>query len=232
MRKLYQLFVYLGLMTPTATFITGFRHDASAPRENIYFNAALYGIFIAVHLITTRSFWKKLLTGKGEGSPGERRIYITISIVSWVAVFVLHKPMPGFAYAYQGLAAQWIPFVGLCAVLFSVFALFEIVNFDMANGLLGVPGAAMSHSHGEETPLLSSGSYAGVRHPMYRAFILIGMTSLLIHPNVAQLFWATVFGGTFLLWVPVEESQLIAARGDAYRAYMKQTPYRVFPGVW
>ena len=55
-----------------------------------------------------------------------------------------------------------------------------------------------------ETPLLSTGSYGGVRHPMYRAFILIGLSSIVIHPHTAQLFWAIFFGGTFLVWVPVE----------------------------
>ncbi len=232
MRSIYWLFAFLGVMTPTATFITGFKHDPAAPWENYGFNAALYLAYAAVHLVTTRPFWKKLLTGKPEGSPGERRIYITISIVTWIALFAFHRPMPGPSYSYQGWMADWIPLLGLCAVLLSVFALFEIADFQMLGGLLGVHGHGMSHSHGEETPLLMEGSYSSVRHPMYRAFILIGLTSIIIHPHLPQLFWAVFFGATFLIWVPVEEGQLIAARGDGYRAYMKQTPYRVFRGVW
>lgn len=90
----------------------------------------------------------------------------------------------------------------------------------------------MSHSHGEETPLFTEGQYASVRHPMYRAAILGGLCSILIHPNTAQAFWCVLVGGTFVAFVPVEEEQLIEARGEAYRAYQEATPWRIFRGIW
>jgi protein-S-isoprenylcysteine O-methyltransferase Ste14 len=102
----------------------------------------------------------------------------------------------------------------------------------MMDGLLGMPGTMMTHSHGAETPLFTEGQYARVRHPMYRAAIMGGLFSLLIHPHAGQLLWGVLLGGTFVAFVPVEEAQLIEARGDAYRAYMEKTPWRVFRGVW
>jgi protein-S-isoprenylcysteine O-methyltransferase Ste14 len=90
----------------------------------------------------------------------------------------------------------------------------------------------MSHSHGNETPLLTEGAYARVRHPMYRAALFAGLCSVLIHGNVAALFWAVLVGATFLLFIPIEEQQLLAARGTAYLEYRERTPYRVLRGIW
>jgi protein-S-isoprenylcysteine O-methyltransferase Ste14 len=79
---------------------------------------------------------------------------------------------------------------------------------------------------------MTGGSYASVRHPMYRGFLLMLVASLLVHPNAAQLFWGVMVGLTFVVFVPVEEAQLIAQRGEQYRLYMEQTRYRLIRGVW
>jgi protein-S-isoprenylcysteine O-methyltransferase Ste14 len=60
----------------------------------------------------------------------------------------------------------------------------------------------------------------------------MGLASLLVHPNAAQLVWTIAIGLTFIAFIPIEERQLLRARGDEYRAYMRVTRYRVFRGVW
>lgn len=67
---------------------------------------------------------------------------------------------------------------------------------------------------------------------MYRAALVGGLCSLLIHPHAAQAFWVVLVGFTFVAFIPIEERQLIAARGEAYERYMRQTPHRLFRGVW
>jgi protein-S-isoprenylcysteine O-methyltransferase Ste14 len=116
--------------------------------------------------------------------------------------------------------------------LICTIAFFEGATFPMLDGLLGIPGSHLTHKTGGETPLLTQGSYASVRHPMYRAAVLGGLCTLLIHPNAAQLLWVLMVGGTFIGFIPVEENRLIAARGDTYRDYQKQTLYRLFRGIW
>ena len=37
---------------------------------------------------------------------------------------------------------------------------------------------------------------------------------------------------SFILFIPFEESQLVKARGAAYREYIRQTPWRLFKGIW
>jgi len=228
LRTFYWFFSHLGLMAVTTSFIFGFRYDAQATIENLYFNVVIYVFFILVHIVMTMPLFKRLVFGQPQGTPFERRIYITVTIVTWLAVYALHKPVPGFGFAMPFV----IQLLGLCAVLLSFFAFFEFANFSVLGSLLGLPGTELSHTTGGETPLLTEGPYASVRHPMYRAFFFLAFSSLLIHPNTGQLLFAVMVSASFLGFVPFEERQLIKARGDEYREYMKKTPYRIFQGIW
>jgi len=227
-RKLYWIFSHLGLMTVSVAFIMGFKHEPQAPFENLYFNVVLYAVFIMIHILMTVPALKRTVFGKPEGTPFERRIYITTTVVTWLAVYYLHRPVPGFGYS----SPFWMQFLGLCALLLSFVAFFEFATFESLSNLLGVPGTQLSHSTGTETPLLTEGPYASVRHPMYRAMTVLAFSSLLIHPNAGQLLFAVMVTVSFLAFIPFEERQLINRRGDEYSAYMKRTPYRVFRGLW
>jgi protein-S-isoprenylcysteine O-methyltransferase Ste14 len=227
-RGLYWVFSYLGLMSVTAAFIMGFRHEPGAPLANLAFDLALYGAFIAVHLVMTLPGFKRAVFGRPESGPAERRVYIAATVVTWLVVYFAHRPVPGFELT----PPFWLRFTALCAVLLAFVAFFEYATFENLGGLLGVPGAELSHSSGAATPLLQEGPYASVRHPMYRAFLFLAASSLVLHPNAGQLLFAVTVTASFVLFIPFEERQLLAARGDEYRAYMQQTPYRLLRGVW
>ena len=224
----YRLFAYLGSMSVAASVIAGFRYDALAPVSTLKFNLLLYAVFAAVHIVMTMPAFKGAVYGNAQGTPAERRIYVAISIITWLAVYALHQPTAGFQFH----SPEWLRFVGLCGALVSLFAFFEYATFAHMDMLLGVPGAELSHTVGAETPLMTEGSYAQVRHPMYRAMLFLCLSSLLIHPNSGQLLFTVLIAGTFVLFIPFEEYQLAKARGDAYRQYMKDVPYRVLKGIW
>jgi protein-S-isoprenylcysteine O-methyltransferase Ste14 len=226
--RLYWLFAYLGVMTMSSSFIMGWRHEPGAPLGNVGFDLGLFLIFIGIHIVMTMPALKKAVFGDPAGNPAERRIYVAVSIVTWVAMYVLHEPIGGFAL----VSPPWIQFVGLCATLLSVVAFFEFATFESLGSLLGLPGTQLSHTVGMETPLMDQGPYASVRHPMYRAAVCITFSTLLIHPNASQLLFALLTSAAFLGFIPFEEYQLLKARGDEYRAYMQRTPYRAFRGIW
>jgi protein-S-isoprenylcysteine O-methyltransferase Ste14 len=228
MRIVYWWFGHLGLMAVGAAVILGFRHAADAPPLTYLWNLLLYGVYITVHLVMTRPAWKRMLTGRAEGTPAERRIYIAVAVTTWLVVYTLHRPVPGFAF----VPPLWLEYLALCGVLLGFFAFLEGATFQATAGLLGVPGATMGYSHGAETPLMTEGSYASVRHPMYRGFLLMLAASLLLHPNSGQLFWTLMIALTFVVFVPIEETQLIEQRGEQYRLYMERTRYRLIRGVW
>lgn len=114
----------------------------------------------------SRSWFKQALWGNSAGTPAERRVYITVTIVLWLAVLVLHEPVPGLAFDPAG----WIRFSGGVLFLWAFFSFFEGVTMDVVDGLLGVPGSVGAYSHGPETTLFTEGAYARVRHPQYRVY--------------------------------------------------------------
>jgi protein-S-isoprenylcysteine O-methyltransferase Ste14 len=227
-KRAYWLFSFLGLMVVTASFIMGFRYAPDAPIENLWINIALYVTFAAVHIILTMPAVKRTLYGNSEGTPLERRVYITITVVTWVGLYLLHRPVGGFGYE----SPAWLAYIGLCGILLSLVSFYEFATFETLASMLGVPGAPLAYSVGSETPLMTTGGYAEVRHPMYRAAFFLALASLLMHPNAGQLLFAILVTGSFVAFIPFEEHQLLAARGDEYRAYMVQTPYRMFRGIW
>lgn len=224
----YRVFSYFGLISIFGALLHGFRFSPAAPWRNYIFDIGLYAAWAAVHLTMTRPWFKQRVYGDRAGSLLERQIFIVVTVVTWLALLWYHRPVPGGGIVLGG-PLRFAAYVGF---LFCVFTFFEGATFAALDGLLGVPGAAMSHSHGSETPLLTEGRYAQVRHPQYQAALLAGAFSLIIHPNMAQVLWCLMVAGTFLAFIPVEERQLIAARGDAYLAYMQRTRWRLVPGVW
>jgi methanethiol S-methyltransferase len=225
---IYRIFAYLGLMTFWASFIMGFRHAAESPVANLWFNIVIYAAFIAVHIALTMPAVKEAIYGSRVGTPIERQIYIIITVITWVLLYSLHRPVPGFGWP----APAWLRYVGLCAMLLALVAFYEFATFAGIDQLLGISSAGLSHTVGAETPLMMDGPYASVRHPMYRAAFFATFASLLIHPNAGQLLFAVMVTASFVGFIPFEEHQLLKARGDEYRAYMTRTPYRVFRGIW
>ena len=228
MSRLYSWFAILGLGVVAASILMGFRHDPMAPAINYAWNAAIFVGWMAVHYIMMTPGFKKAVFKAPQGSAAERRVYMTVSIVSWVAVYAFHLPMPGLAY----VSPDWLVYFGLCAFLMSFLAFNEGATFEALKAFSGVAGTEMTHGAAIDAPLMTKGSYASVRHPMYRGAMLMGLSSLLLHPNLAQFAWVMVIGMTFIAFIPLEEKQLLEGRGDEYRAYMEVTRYRVFKGIW
>ncbi|MHC5008824.1 MAG: hypothetical protein ACYTGF_15865, partial [Planctomycetota bacterium] len=91
----YRVFAYFGMLSVSGTILFGFQFNAAAPAANYGFNILLYGLFIVPHLILTRSWVKRRLWGNPAGHPRERRFYISLTIVTWLGVLLLHRPVPG-----------------------------------------------------------------------------------------------------------------------------------------
>lgn len=228
MARLYSFLALLGVMAVPAAFIMGFRHAPDAPAINYLWNLLMLGGFMAVHVVMLLPGFKKAVYGQAQSSSEERRVYVAVSVLTWILLYVFHEPVPGPALE----AASWIRFVGICGVFLGFLMFFEGATFDFLRAFLGAPGTVLSHSSDATTPLMTEGSYASVRHPMYRGAITYTFASLLIHPHVGQLFFAAGVSLCFVLFVPFEERALLEARGEEYRDYMAVVRYRVIRGVW
>ncbi|MBL8102150.1 MAG: isoprenylcysteine carboxylmethyltransferase family protein [Anaerolineales bacterium] len=80
-------------------------------------------------------------------------------------------------------------------------------------------------------PLVTSGPYHSIRHPIYTAFILILGSTLFISSNwLIGLCWAGMTILETTSRIEFEESLMLEYFGDQYREYMKNTG-RLFPKV-
>ncbi len=228
MTLIYKIFSYLGIMSVAGAFIYGFRYDPAAPMINYAWNLGLFCAFFFVHAVMMQPWFKKLITGGPEGGHGERRTYIIVAIVTWLALYAVHFPVPGPALVLPA----WAGFLGLCLALLGSFAALELADFEGLNGTIGAPGSDLALSLSPDTPLMTEGAYARVRHPAYQGLLLTFVSTVIMHPTMAQVFWALMVGLTILVFVPIEESQLRKSRGEEYAAYAKATRYRIIPGIW
>jgi protein-S-isoprenylcysteine O-methyltransferase Ste14 len=228
MARIYSFLALLGVMAVPASFIMGFRHAPDAPAINYLWNVLLLVGFVAVHVVMLLPGFKKAVYGQPQSSSVERRVYVAVSIVTWLLLYAFHEPVPGPAMQ----SATWVQFVGICGVFLGFLMFFEGATFDFLRAFLGAPGTVLSHSSDATTPLMTEGSYASVRHPMYRGALTYAFASLLIHPHAGQLLFAVGVSLSFILFVPFEERALVRARGEEYLAYMAAVRYRVIRGVW
>ncbi len=80
-------------------------------------------------------------------------------------------------------------------------------------------------------PLITTGPYRFVRHPIYAAVIYFVAASLIAHPRLRTLAAvAVVFGGLFLRML-MEERSLQETYGEEYDAYARRVR-RIVPGIF
>jgi protein-S-isoprenylcysteine O-methyltransferase Ste14 len=83
-----------------------------------------------------------------------------------------------------------------------------------------------------EHKLVSTGLYSVIRHPMYTAFLLMGLGQALLLANwVAGLAGLLGFAILFFLRVGKEERMMLETFGSEYRAYMQRTK-RLIPYLY
>ncbi len=82
-----------------------------------------------------------------------------------------------------------------------------------------------------EQPVVSSGLYARVRHPMYSgAVVMFGCTPLALGSYWGLL--VVVPAVALLAWRLIDEERFLSRNLTGYQAYCRQVRYRLLPGVW
>ena len=158
------------------------------------------------------------------GPTAEREPAQKIIMSLLLAGFVLLLVVPGFDHRWHWSDVPlWLV---LAADVFVVL------------GLLGTAIVVRQNSYAASTitveagqPVVSTGLYAIVRHPMYSAaLVMTAFTPLALGSNWALLI--VVLLVPVLAWRLLDEERFLARELPGYVEYCRKVRYRLVPGIW
>ncbi len=150
----------------------------------------------------------------------EQKLIITLSSLYFLAIFLL----PGFDRRY-GWSEVSVPMVLLADFFVLVgYGLFVLVLKENRYAGRTIEVEA-------QQPVITTGPYALVRHPMYLAVLVMVVFS----PLALGSYWTMIF----IILLPVllaarirNEEKVLLRELAGYEGYMATTKYRLIPGVW
>lgn len=158
----------------------------------------------------------------------ERSLFTWIASLLLIVVLVLWRPVPGDVWQF-GSGWRWLGYgIQMAGVVLTALASSAIDVLDLA-GVRPVLDARR-HAPPRHVPLETGGVYGLVRHPVYLAWVLMVFGTP--HLTGTRAVFAVVSTLYLAIAIPFEERSLVGVFGDAYRAYQRQTPSRLIPGLW
>jgi protein-S-isoprenylcysteine O-methyltransferase Ste14 len=149
-----------------------------------------------------------------------QKIIMSITLLGFVLVLAL----PGLDYRWHWSSVPtWLVLAGNAGVALS-FVIFFIVlkqNSYAASTIRVEPGQ----------PVVSTGVYAVVRHPMYLGALLL----LILTPLALGSFWTMLLiipMFPVLLWRLLDEERFLKRNLPGYVEYCRTTRFRLIPRIW
>jgi len=186
----------------------------------------LLSLFAVQHSGMARPGFKRVWT-KLVPEPAERATYVLLSTLALVLLFAFWQPIEGAVWRVThpaGVAALQALYFGGWALLLYATALIDHFDlFGLRQAWLAFRGRRYAHH-----PFATPGLYRWVRHPLYVSWAIIFWATP--EMSVGHLLFAGVASAYMVLAVFVEERDLVAHFGDAYRRYQESTP-KFLPGL-
>ena len=156
---------------------------------------------------------------KAEIEPAQKVIMVVITVG-----FFLLMVLPGFDYRWHWSSVpSWLVLVanGFVALSFVIFFVVLKQNSYAASTVRVEAGQ----------PVISTGAYAIVRHPLYSGALLL----LIVTPLALGSNWTlpvVVLLIPVLVWRLIEEERFLLRNLPGYADYCRRTPYRLIPLLW
>jgi protein-S-isoprenylcysteine O-methyltransferase Ste14 len=189
-------------------------------------NAGLFSIFALHHSLFART---RLKAWVRRTAPPllERSIYTWVASLLFLAVCAFWRPVPGELYRLEGLL-WWVGAGAQIAGLVLTFLGARALDvLDLAGVRTALPSRGAT---GRPAPLVTSGPFALVRHPLYFGWALLVFGAP--HMTATRFIFALVSTAYLALAIPWEERGLLETFGPAYDEYRRRVRWRMMPGVY
>ena len=212
---LFLAFLAVALFAPTGTL--GF------------WQAWLYGVIFVVATSATGIYFlkhdpalveRRMAVGPTAEKEPAQKIIMTITSIGFFLLIIV----PGFDYRWHWSAVPpWLVLAADGCIVASFVILFVVMKQNSY--------AAATIRVEADQPVISTGVYAVVRHPMYAgALPLLVFTPLALGSYWTMLVLIPLL--PVLIWRLIDEERFLSRNLPGYDEYCGQTRYRLIPGVW
>ena len=194
-----------------------------------YWQAWLYWLIYSAASVAGTWYLLKidpaLVARRLEVGPGAEREKSQKWIMAFASLcYVLLIVIPGFDHLLHWSAVPaWLVLVGNAGSLIGYAMIFIVVRQN------SYAAATVRVEAGQ--PVISTGLYALVRHPMYSgALLMLGFTPLALGSYWDLLVDIPTFAG--LAWRLIDEERFLLRELPGYAEYRGKVRYRLIPYVW
>ena len=187
--------------------------------QGLIANLLVLGAFAIQHSVMARPAFKRWW-GQFIPQPMERSTYVLLASLLLILLFVVWQPFPQAVWTVESPAARAV-LTGLFWVgwLTLVSSTYMINHFEM----FGLKQAIARHVAATTPPTLSTRYlYQFVRHPIMLGFIIAFWSTPVM--SQGHLLFAVMTTAYIFIGIALEEHDLVAAFGEAYRAYRARVP--------
>jgi protein-S-isoprenylcysteine O-methyltransferase Ste14 len=190
-------------------------------------DVGLFSVFALHHSLLARTRFKSWVR-EHVGESMERSVYTWVASALFILVCAAWRPVDGLLYELRS-PWSWIGYTmqGL-GILLTALGSGAVDVLDLA----GIRPALVARSGrpAPHVPLVTTGAYRLVRHPIYLAWALLVLGAP--HMTATRLTFAVVSTLYLAVAIPLEERSLVDAFGEEYRSYQQTVRWRMLPFVY